>query len=237
MIIVKQAIAWQKIIPFYYFFGSGGNAIDGLGGALVLHWIFSVIALGVAPTRTDTRLFASGIYSYGYQLVNCELRPLPMDRLFVQTLTTRSVFLAIGFLFLPKRMKKRRKDWKPSILKNKYLRWLVASVFAGFNVITLVISALEKNEGSVPRKYWPMSIAIVMAIGLVYWSVFFLLNRRWKDGSRTLGQRIGFQVTYQHKDRQPDAGDDNSDPGQEDAWNDIAYRKVDYKVCRPCVFD
>ncbi|KAL9044242.1 MAG: hypothetical protein Q9214_002607 [Letrouitia sp. 1 TL-2023] len=233
----KQAIAWQKLIPFYNFFGSGGKAIDGLGGALVLHWIFSVIALAVAPTRTDTRLFASGIYSYGYQLVNCESRPLPMENIYLLTLTTRLVFLAIGFFFLPKKMKKRRKDWKPSILKNKYLRWLVASVFACFNVITLVMSALEKTEGSVPRKYWPISIAVVIAIGLVYWSTFPFLNLRWRDGSRTLGQRIGFQVTYQRKDREPDAGDDNSDPRQEDAWNDIAYRKVDYKVCRTSAFD
>ena len=228
---MKQAIAWQKIIPFYNFFGSGGKAIDALGGALVLHWIFSVIALVVAPTKTDARLFASGIYSYGYQLVNCELRLLPIDLLFLLTMTARLVFLAIGLFFLPKKRKERQRDWKPAILKNKYIRWLVASLFAGFNVITLVTSALEGKKGSIPRNYWPMSIAAVIFIGLCYWSVFPLLGLRWRDGGRTLGERIGFQVFYQREQREQDAGDDNSDPGQEDAWNDIAYRKVDYKVC------
>ena len=71
-VVVKQAIAKQRIIPFYKFFAVGGKPIDDLGGALMLHWIFSVIALVVVPTNTDTRIFVAGIYSYGYQLVNRE---------------------------------------------------------------------------------------------------------------------------------------------------------------------
>jgi hypothetical protein len=68
--LVKQAIALQRIIPFYHFFASGGKPIDNLGGSLMLHWIFSVIALAVVPINTDARQFAVGIYSYGYQVVN-----------------------------------------------------------------------------------------------------------------------------------------------------------------------
>lgn len=67
--LVKQAIAWQRIIPFYRFFGQQNTSFDSPGGALLLHWIFTVIPLASLNTRSDTREFYSGIYSYGYQIM------------------------------------------------------------------------------------------------------------------------------------------------------------------------
>lgn len=69
MFLVKQAIAWQRIIPFYRFFGRQNQGFDSPGGALLLHWIFTVIFLASLNTRSDTREFFLGIYSYGYQVM------------------------------------------------------------------------------------------------------------------------------------------------------------------------
>jgi hypothetical protein len=67
--VVKQAIAWQRIIPFYGFFGHQDKQFDSPGGALFLHWIFTTIALLSFSPKLDSRNFVSGIYLYGYQLI------------------------------------------------------------------------------------------------------------------------------------------------------------------------
>lgn len=69
-IAVKQAIAFQRIIPFYKFFSYQNEHLQSPGGALFLHWIFSIIPLAAFGTNADARQFAAGIYSYGYQVVN-----------------------------------------------------------------------------------------------------------------------------------------------------------------------
>ena len=67
--VVKQAIAWQRIIPFYTFFGRQDKQFDSPGGALLLHWIFTIIPLLSFSPKRDSRNFASGIYLYGYQFI------------------------------------------------------------------------------------------------------------------------------------------------------------------------
>lgn len=65
---VKQAIAWQRIIPFYKFFGRQDRQFDSPGGALVLHWIVTVPQLASHNYRGPARSFSSGLFTYGYQL-------------------------------------------------------------------------------------------------------------------------------------------------------------------------
>ena len=65
--VVKQAIAWQRIIPFYEFFGDQDKQFDSPGGALFLHWMFTSSPLLSFSPKLDSRNFVSGIYLYGYQ--------------------------------------------------------------------------------------------------------------------------------------------------------------------------
>jgi amino acid transporter len=78
---VKQAIAWQRIFPFSNFFGRQDKQFDSPGGALFLHWIFTVIALLSFSPKLDSRIFASGIYLYGYQLIMGETLSSPNSNL------------------------------------------------------------------------------------------------------------------------------------------------------------
>ena len=68
-LIVKQAIAWQRFIPFYRFFGRQDRQFDSPGGALVLHWIFSVVEICLTKSGSDAYAFTIGIFSYGYEIL------------------------------------------------------------------------------------------------------------------------------------------------------------------------
>ena len=69
---MKQAIAWQRIIPFYNFFGRQDPQFDSPGGGLLLHWMFTVLTLIIFNSNSDARSFYSGIYSYGYAVIGRE---------------------------------------------------------------------------------------------------------------------------------------------------------------------
>ena len=122
--------------------------------------------------------------------------------------------------------------YKPAILQNKYVLRFVAGVFAGFNIITLVTSALEKSNGGIPRKYWPVSILGVVGIGTVYWGGFRVLNLSFTRNGPTVGKFVGFQVHYDHDSQAPQRQNrsENDDPAPEDAYDDIEWRRVTYEV-------
>jgi hypothetical protein len=63
IIVVKQAIAVQRILPFWKFFSKD---IDTPKGALALHWISSVILIFICPTTADGYNFAVGLFTYGH---------------------------------------------------------------------------------------------------------------------------------------------------------------------------
>lgn len=73
--LVKQAIAWQRIIPFYRFFGRQDRQFDSPGGALMLHWIISVPHFVTHDYFGPAQSFISGWFTYGYQLEMRELSP------------------------------------------------------------------------------------------------------------------------------------------------------------------
>jgi hypothetical protein len=66
---VKQAIAWQRFIPFPDFFGRQDRQFDSPGGALLLHWIFSVVEICITKSTTDAYSFMIGIFAYGYEIL------------------------------------------------------------------------------------------------------------------------------------------------------------------------
>lgn len=66
MILVKQAIAVQRILPFWKFFSKD---IDTPKGALTLHWVSSLILILVCPTTADGYNFAVGLFTYGHIIV------------------------------------------------------------------------------------------------------------------------------------------------------------------------
>jgi len=63
---VKQAIAVQRVLPFYKFFQKD---IDTPKGALMLHWVSSVILIFICPTTADGYSFAVGLFTYGHIIV------------------------------------------------------------------------------------------------------------------------------------------------------------------------
>jgi hypothetical protein len=67
--LVKQAIAAQRIIPFYRFFQKDHATPKG---ALILHWVTTVIFITACPTTSDGYNFAVGLYTYGHIIMSSE---------------------------------------------------------------------------------------------------------------------------------------------------------------------
>lgn len=70
--LVKQAIALQRIIPFFRFFGKTDKQFDTPGGALVLHWVISIISIVVVPKGSVGYSFNFGLFGYGRLIVLCK---------------------------------------------------------------------------------------------------------------------------------------------------------------------
>lgn len=124
-------------------------------------------------------------------------------------------------------MRTGQEDWQLTYLRNKALRYAVVVLFAGFNVVSLVMSALPADSGTIPRRYWPLSILAVVAVGLVYWSAFPLLRQKIGKNGRSLGQRVGIEVLYDNEDSQIDR---RLEPAQQEALKDVNRRRAGYRV-------
>ena len=72
-------------------------------------------------------------------------------------------------------------------LKNKYARVFIAGVFISFNMVTLVMYALPKVPGQLPRYYWPICSALVAGFAATYWILLQGLRGR-------LGKAIGYVI-------------------------------------------
>jgi len=207
---VKQAIAWQRIIPFYNFFGRQDKQFDSPGGALFLHWIFTVIPLVSLSPTADTHTFASGFYSYGYQLV--------------------MVFLGLGLFRLKKRMRLMYPNWTPTYMKNRFTLYPIALVFIGSNIVIMVITAMPRSPNSIPRFYWPITILAVISAALVYWGALMIMRLKWGQEGGTLGAKIGFEVHVYEK------GDDIPENMRFLMWEaseEGSRRRLKYKISGP----
>ena len=216
---VKQAIAWQRIIPFYKFFGKQDPQFDSPGGALVLHWIFTVASVLIGSINSSAYAFNIGLFTYGYHI---EMSKLQCVLKASHLLIIWPVFLGIGLFKLARRMRILNKNWKPAYFKSKYFLYVFGALFGGLNVTIAVISALPHQPGEVPNFYWPVAIAALVVAATLYWAVLQALQRTW------LGEKIGFEVRIHSQD------DDDIPDGltrlMRDAIADGSRRRVEYRV-------
>ena len=165
---VKQSIAIQRIVPFYTFFAADDGQFGTPRGALILHWLSSVILVLATPNSTDGYSFILGLFTYGHLIVG--------------------VFLGLGLWRLSSRMAlNTTQKWKPNYLKNEFIRRATGLLFVGINIFVLVVSALPHAKNTIPRYWWPATIACVIAASFVYWVELMVL---WKKGGHWIGIKI-----------------------------------------------
>ncbi|KAH7350518.1 amino acid permease-domain-containing protein [Rhexocercosporidium sp. MPI-PUGE-AT-0058] len=170
---VKQAIAVQRILPFYKFFQKD---VDTPKGALMLHWVSSSIPILICPATADGYSFAVGLFTY--------------EHIIVATIVT------LGLYRLPNRMRQQWPGWQPAIITNKWVLRFLPIIFAGGNMIVIIWGAKPKAPGTIPR-FWCIFVLIV-AGSFMYWGVMILTQVKLgkvKNGEReTIGSKIGFEV-------------------------------------------
>ena len=131
-------------------------------------------------------------------------------------------------LRLLQRLRAEDKFRQLEYLNNKPLRYTVAFVFAGFNVISLYTSALPADRNTISRKYWPASIGVVAGLGFIYWVFFPLLRLKVDREGKRLGQAyLGLEIKY---DNENEPIDPNLDDHVRYILQDYNKRRVGYKV-------
>ncbi|KAF2191180.1 hypothetical protein K469DRAFT_696908 [Zopfia rhizophila CBS 207.26] len=172
---VKQAIAVQQILPFYRFLQMD---IDTPKGALLLHWVSSVILISVCPTSADGYTFAIGLFTYGHIIIST------------------IAFVAFGLFGLKNRMREKWPTYRPQILTSKWLYFSIPFIVAGGNFVILYFGAKPRDAGKIPRFWWPVSFFFIMGGSFLYWAVMMAtqIPVKVKGKKKRLGQIIGFEV-------------------------------------------
>ncbi|KAF2795499.1 hypothetical protein K505DRAFT_336004 [Melanomma pulvis-pyrius CBS 109.77] len=171
---VKQAIARQRIIPFWQFFEKD---LDAPKGALVLHWISTVVFISTCPTTSDGYIFTTGLFTYGHLIF--------------------SGFVTIGIFWLPKRMDEH---FRFTFLKWKRVLVPVVVIFIGGNLMIVVLSARSRVPGKIPRVWWPATILLILLGSFTYWAILMLMKMEINtpghgdESKRSIGSRIGFKI-------------------------------------------
>lgn len=166
---VKQSIAIQQIIPFYRFFAKDDVQFGTPGGALMLHWIVTIILVLAMNNTTDGYSFFISLFTYGHLVVE--------------------IFVGIGILRLAKRMKSRAIPWDgPLYFASRSVMYIVVFVFVGINVLALIVVAFPHDKGAIARFWWPVTIGAIAFVSSLYWLGLWLLQG-------DLGTKVGFKVT------------------------------------------
>ena len=119
---------------------------------------------------------------------------------------------------------RRRHDalFELSYLKNKYARTIIVSVFVAFNIVMLVMYALPKVPGQVPRYFWPICTAIVAIFAVTYWFILQALRAK-------LGEVLGLVLhVYEADGKEVPPSMENA---MEDARRDGTRRRTRVEVC------
>ena len=175
---VKQCIARQRIIPFYKFFGDDDKNFGTPRGALVLHWVFTVILIAATPKSADGYSFVIGLFTYGHLIVG--------------------VFIGLGILFkLKKRMTqfKGLEDWDFKFLTWPLIRRVIATLFVGVNILILVVAARPHNVGTIARYWWPTVMLCIVSASAAYWFVLWSLQEK-----RFVSRLMAIDVKVMHGD-------------------------------------
>lgn len=139
------------------------------------------------------------------------------------------VFLGVGIFRLEKRMRtiSETGDWKPVYMSNKFSLYIIVLIFMGINALMIVVTAMPKAPGAIPRYYWPVTVFACVVAGAVYWCGLKSLQMTF-GGEKTLGARIGLEVNVYNE------GDEDipehMKSGMADAKFDGSRRRVSYKV-------
>lgn len=162
---VKQQIARQCIIPFYKFFAREDVQFGSPVGALILHWIFGVIWISATPNTSDGYGFVIGVFIYGQLIVGmCMGVAVFFIRRTYEADNTRTATVNGG-----------QATWRPVLLKQRFIRWLVALVFIGMNFMVVVESA--RADGTPARWIWPVIIGCILFGATLYWASIMLIEK------------------------------------------------------------
>jgi hypothetical protein len=85
------------------------------------------------------------------------------------------VFVALGLFRLEKRVRTLR------FFSRRPLLYTVPFVFALGNILILVFAGKTKQKNNIPRWWWPVVTAIVLAISGLYWGAIKALGLRFGD--------------------------------------------------------
>ncbi|KAK7897883.1 hypothetical protein LTR67_004515 [Exophiala xenobiotica] len=207
---VKQAIAVQRIIPFYKFFQKDINTPKG---ALVLHWLSSTLLIIFCPVSADGYTFAVGLFTYGHIIIG--------------------TMVTLGLYRLTARMQQTWPGWRPMIFTNKLVRYTLPVVFTVGNLIILIWGAKPRDSGKIPRFWWPVTFFLIIAGGVLYWACLVATQVKiiHRGKETTIGKVIGFQVKIYNET------DEVVPPNMEEAIVqsrlDGSRRRVGYQVRSP----
>ncbi|KAF2111931.1 amino acid permease-domain-containing protein [Lophiotrema nucula] len=176
---VKQTIAIQRFLPFWKGLIKDDETPKG---ALVLHWITSVLMIAFCPTNSDGYSFAIGLYTYGHIFF--------------------SMWVALGLFDLKRRMHELDPRYRLTIFRGKWLLYTCTIIFALGNLLVLIFAAKAHQPGKIPRFWWPVTFFLILLGSLIYWGAMMITRKtiEWKGEQKTIGQLIGFEVLVYNRD-------------------------------------
>ncbi|KAF2230726.1 hypothetical protein EV356DRAFT_579747 [Viridothelium virens] len=206
---VKQAIAVQRILPFWSFLEKDS---ENPRGALVLHWLVTTIFILACPTSADGYNFVIGINEYARIII--------------------TLFIAAGFLVLHTRMDK---DWKPQswLLRRVWLRFVFVVLFLGLNMLVVVygpMQRLDNGEFSIDRMWWPCIFFIILAGSFLYWMLLTVPQWRKGKSGQVVGESLGFEVTVYRDTDSRDSWPTHMWGPMTQARLDGTGRRIEYKL-------
>ncbi|PWW76825.1 hypothetical protein C7212DRAFT_295386 [Tuber magnatum] len=148
---VKQEIAKQRILPFSKFWASTSPYGTPVG-ALILHWIFTVIVIVATPNYTakdEAYNLVSVLFTYGHTWVG--------------------IFVSLGLITLP--FHEKFSEWRPTIVSIKKLYGLVA-LYITLNVFVIVLIWWPATTDQIRSYVAPSVGTSVLAFGVLYWVGF-----------------------------------------------------------------
>ncbi|CAZ86234.1 unnamed protein product [Tuber melanosporum] len=148
---VKQEIAKQRILPFSAFWASTSPYGTPVG-ALILHWIFTVIVIVAVPNY--------GAQDEAYNLVSV---------LFTYGHTWIGIFVSLGLISLPFHEKFR--EWRPAVVSIRKLYGLVA-LYITLNIFVIVLIWWPDPNAKISSYVAPSVGTSVLGFGVLYWVGF-----------------------------------------------------------------
>jgi amino acid transporter len=209
---VKQAIALQRIIPFYKFFQ---RDLETPKGALALHWVSSIILIAICPTTSDGYSFATGLFTYGHIVV--------------------SGFVVMGLFTLERRMHEADTRYRLTFFRWKWMLWPLSFIFAASNLPVLIFSAKPNKPGNIPRYWWPGTFFLIILGSLIYWALMMLMTVETKRGGngekkQTIGRKVGFEVrVFKADDEMPQDASQALEESIVQSRQDGSKRRVEYE--------